>query len=87
VIYLGTVYADLTVEQAGAHDFHELVYLVDGQYETTVEGRRQNAAPGSVYYYPPGLPHSVRLVRGQLYVLQWREPAPPAALTVRPRRL
>ena len=53
-------------------------------YETCFGGRAQRTEPGGVYYYPPGLVHSVRLVRGQLYVLQWREPASRALLPARP---
>jgi len=88
VIALMVVYEDRPLlAQSGAHDFHELVYHVDGRYETRVEGRLLNEGPGGVYYYPPGLFHDIRLVRGPLYVLQWQEADSATPRAARPRCL
>lgn len=70
-----TIHSDTT--------FHELVYVLGGEYQVEIGDERHTAGPGEVFFYPAGLGHRPLLRRDlgvRLYVVQWREEPPPDPL-------
>jgi len=43
-----------------AHQHEEIIIVVEGAVEVSVDGRKETAEAGSVIYYEPNRPHSLR---------------------------
>lgn len=59
------------------HPFAELIYVVEGVYETARQGTALSAAAGELCYYPPGGIHHPRAIYPtppRVLVAQWHAP-------------
>jgi quercetin dioxygenase-like cupin family protein len=43
-----------------SHEHEEIIIVVEGTVEVSVDGRKETAESGSVIYYEPNRPHSLR---------------------------
>lgn len=59
------------------HDWHELIYVVQGRYRVVAGDRHCTAGPGECVHHPAGTAHapaSEALTRYSSYILTWRGP-------------
>jgi quercetin dioxygenase-like cupin family protein len=42
------------------HEHEEIIVVVEGTVEVSVDGRKETVEPGSVIYYEPNRPHNLR---------------------------
>ena len=78
LLHMGPEHLDGSMHQ---HEYSELIYIVDGEYEVECDGERLSGTSGDVFYFPAGLPHKPAFLNDgfmQLYVVQWDEENPHA---------
>jgi (S)-ureidoglycine aminohydrolase len=51
---------DVETHALHSHAHEEIIIVVEGTVEVSVEGRRETAEAGSLIYYEPNRPHSLR---------------------------
>ena len=58
-----------------AHDYHEMIFLMDGLYSVFVDEKKHQLRPGQAILLAAGQPHLAQTVRDgatNLFVLQWQ---------------
>lgn len=44
------------------HDFWQIIYIIEGEGDACLAGRKFNLVPGLILFMPPGVPHSLLLI-------------------------